>query len=149
MGKKITTLLLLSLLFFWPVTGWAATYQMTEDELTRLETVFQELKSTNAILMADSTKSQTDLIRALKLLKESQAELTKLSSLLNTLQAESNLAKNDLKQANAELAKANQYFEQHAKEQKKVQARLRTERTLWQAVSFIAVGVFVYKASGK
>lgn len=145
MGKKITTLLLLSLLFCWPVTGWAATYQMTEDELTRLETVFQELKSTNAILMADSTKSQTDLIRALKLLRESQAELTKLSSLLNTLQAESNLAKNDLKQANAELAKANQYFEQYAKEQKKVQARLRTEKTFW----IIAAGTATYFAVRK
>lgn len=145
MGKKITTLLLLSLLFFWPVTGWAATYQMTEDELTRLETVFQELKSTNAILMADSTKSQTDLIRALKLLRESQAELTKLSSLLNTLQAESNLAKNDLKQANAELAKANQYFEQYAKEQKKVQARLRTEKTLWMFVAGTATYFAVKK----
>ena len=146
MGKKITTLLLLSLLLFsWPVTGWAATYQVTEDELTRLETVFQELKSTNAILMADSTKSQMDLIRALKLLKESQAELTKLSSLLTTLQAESNLAKNDLKQANAELAKANQYFEQYAKEQKKVQARLRTEKTFWM----IAAGAATYFAVKK
>lgn len=145
MGKKITTLLLLSLLFFWPVTGWAATYQMTEDELTRLETVFQELKSTNAILMADSTKSQTDLIRALKLLRESQAELTKLSSLLNTLQAESNLAKNDLKQANAELARANQSFEQYAKEQKKTQARLRTEKTFWM----IAAGAATYFAVKK
>lgn len=146
MGKKITTLLLLSLLLFsWPVTGWAATYQVTEDELTRLETVFQELKSTNAILMADSTKSQTDLIRALKLLKESQAELTKLSSLLTTLQAESNLAKNDLKQADAELAKANQSFEQYAKEQKKAQARLRTEKTFWM----IAAGAATYFAVKK
>ena len=126
-------------------TGWAAAYQVTEDELTKLEQVFSELKSINAVLMSDSTKSQQDLIRALKLLKESQDELTKLSALLMTLQAESKQAKEDLKQASVELAMVNQSFEAYAKEQKKAQARLKTERTLWQVVAVVAVGFAVIK----
>lgn len=129
--RYIVSALLFFLFLALSGTCSAGTYVVTEDELTRLETVFQELKSTNAILMADSTKSQADLIRALKLLRESQDELKKLQSLLTTLQAESTLAKNDLRQANEELAKAKQSFAAYAKEQK----RLRTERTIWMIVA--------------
>ena len=140
---------LISLLLCWllllPTVCGAASYQVTEDELTKLEQVFGELKITNAVLMSDSTKSQTDLIRALKLLKESQDELTKLSALLMTLQAESKQAKEDLKQASVELAMVNQSFEAYAKEQKKAQARLKTERTLWMIVAGVAAGFAVTK----
>ena len=140
---------LISLLLCWllllPTTCGAASYQVTEDELTKLEQVFSELKTTNAVLMSDSTKSQQDLIRALKLLKESQDELTKLSALLMTLQAESKLAKSDLKQASEELARVNQSFEAFANEQKKAQARLKTERTLLMIVAGVAVGAAVIK----
>ena len=136
--KYICSLLLFCLLLGCSGTGWAATYQVTEDELTKLEQVFSELKITNAVLMSDSTKSQQDLIRALKLLRESQDELTKLSSLLTTLQAESTLAKSDLKQASEELVKANQSFGAYAKEQKAAQARLKTERAIWMIVAGVA-----------
>lgn len=147
-GKPIRQRLLSALLclcvLLWPVTGWAATYTVTEDELTRLETVFRELKSTNEILMQDSTKSQQDLIKALKLLNESQAELKLLQNRLVQLQNESQEAKNSLKQASNELAKANQSFEAYAKEQKKIQARQKTERAVWMIV---AAGAFYLAAS--
>ena len=111
-----------------------------EEELTRLETVFHELRTANAILMGDSTKSQQDLIRALKLLRESQEELKTLQALLTTLQAESKLAKSDLSQANAELAKAKKSFEQYAKEQR----QLKTERILW-GLAGIGIGLLMPK----
>ena len=141
MCQRRTLALLLALLFLlWPVTGLAATYQVTEEELTRLETVFHELRTANAILMGDSTKSQQDLIRALKLLRESQEELKTLQALLTTLQAESKLAKSDLSQANAELAKAKKSFEQYAKEQR----QLKTERILW-GLAGIGIGLLMPK----
>ena len=147
-GKPIRQRLLSALLCLcvlsWPATGWAADYAVTEDELTRLETVFRELKSTNEILMQDSTKSQQDLIKALKLLNESQAELKLLQNRLVQLQNESQEAKNGLKQASNELAKVNQSFEAYAKEQKKIQARLKTERAVWMIV---AAGAFYLAAS--
>ena len=128
----------------WVTSCAAASYTITDAELTRLETVFRELKSTNEILMQDSTKSQQDLIKALKLLNESQAELKLLQNRLGQLQNESQEAKNSLKQASNELAKVNQSFEAYAKEQKKIQARLKTERTLWMIV---AAGAFYLAAS--
>ena len=147
-GKPIRQRLLSALLCLcvlsWPATGWGADYAVTEDELTRLETVFRELKSTNEILMQDSTKSQQDLIKALKLLNESQAELKLLQNRLVQLQNESQEAKNGLKQASNELAKVNQSFEAYAKEQKKIQARLKTERAVWMIV---AAGAFYLAAS--
>ena len=147
-GKPIRQRLLSALLclcvLFWPVTGWAAGYQVTEAELTQLEQTFAELKSINSVLLTDSTQSQKDLIRALQLLKESQVELQKLQTQLATLKNESLQAGADLKQAQSSLIAANQSFEAYAKEQKKIQARLKTERALWMVV---AAGAFYLAAS--
>jgi len=137
--RKAISLLLCLVLCLSPVLCTATAYQVTEDELTKLERVFSELKSTNAVLMQDSTKSAQDLIKALNLLRESQIELQKLQTQLVALKAESLLAKDDLKQANGELAKVNESFRTYEKEQKAKLNRLRIQNILW----IIACGALV------
>lgn len=140
---------LISLLLCWllllPTTCGAASYQATTQDLTRLDQIFNELRTNNAILMQDSTKSALDLIEASKQLKQSQRELQELKELLMRLQAESIAAKAELKQASDSLARANSELNQFASEQKTAQARLKTERTLWQVVAAVAVGAVVIK----
>jgi septal ring factor EnvC (AmiA/AmiB activator) len=77
------------------------------------------LKRNNEILLSDSTQSQRDLIRALSLLKESQAELQRLQDLLKALKAESLQAKADLSTANSELKQVSESFKQYEREKKR------------------------------
>ena len=140
MGSLCLCLLLLA----GPGTCSASTYTVTSQELTQLEAVFSELRTTNAVLMSDSTKSQQDLIRALKLLRESREELKRLQEQLITLRNESLLAKDDLKQANLELAKASESFKQYEKETNSKINSLRRDRTLWEVVGGLAIGALVY-----
>ena len=118
---------------------------ITERELTKLEQAFAELKQNNSVLLSDSDASKLDLIRALKLLRESQDELGKLSAQLVQLKQETMLAKSDLNQASESLKLANQSFEAFAKEQKAVQNKLKVERTIWQVITGVAVYFAVTK----
>ena len=138
---------LISLLLCWllllPTACSAAT--TTAQDLTRLDQIFSELRTNNAILMQDSTKSAMDLIEVSKQLKQTRQELQELKELLMRLQAESIAAKAESKQAQDLLTKANSELTQYAAEQKKAQARLKNERTLWQVVAAVAVGAAVFK----
>ena len=142
MCKKLL-LSLLCLLLALPGTGWAAA--TTADDLTRLDQIFSELRTNNAILMQDSTKSAMDLIEASKQLKQSRQELQELKELLMRLQAESIAAKAESKQAQDSLTRANSELTSYAAEQKKAQARLKTERTVWMIIAGIAAGAAVIK----
>ena len=130
---------LISLLLCWllllPTSCSAAA---TADDLTRLDQIFSELRTNNAILMQDSTKSAMDLIEVSKQLKQSRQELQELKELLMRLQAESIAAKAESKQAQDLLTKANSELTQYAAEQKKIQSHLRTEKTWWMIVAGVA-----------
>lgn len=136
--KNTLSLLLCLLLLASPVICSAATMSITEQELTKLEQAFAELKQNNSVLLSDSDASKLDLIRALKLLRESQDELGKLSAQLAQLKQETMLAKSDLNQASESLKLANQSFEAFAKEQKKIQTRLKNEKLIWMIVAGVA-----------
>ena len=129
MCKRVIALSLLLLLSFCS-TSWAATYQITEEQLTTLEQNLNRLSEVNKTLTLNSDESKTELLKALSELKQLKAEL-KLS--LNETQE----ARNSLKKANESLQNLNQSFKILEKEKQKA----KTESTLWKFVSLV-VGIY-------
>lgn len=124
-------LLLLSLLASGTVAE-AATYQVTEEQLTRLEAVFSELK----------TESETQ--RAL--LKEQQAQTTGLKKELETSKAETQLSWDQLKEAQAQLDEAKASLRKSEAKNKATERRLKRQRTIWAIVAGVAFGWGVSRA---
>jgi len=146
-GKRIKiglSGLLCLLLLLQGLTCWAATPQLSQQDLTRLEQIFSELSSNNKILLQDSTQSALDLIQAQKELKQSRVELQELKELLVRLQAASTKIEADLTSSNDLLTRANQSL---AAEQKQINNKtnsLRRDRTFWEIVAGMAVAGAMY-----
>jgi chromosome segregation ATPase len=132
----ITALLCLSLCLSPVLCSAAAEYRITEAELTKLESILSDLKSTNEILMKSSTESARDLLTVSEKLKQSQADLAKLRAQLKLLQEESTQAKSELALANEELKKSNQSLKQYEREVKSEITKLRIQQIL------IGIGAF-------
>jgi len=145
--KYISVLFFLSaLLWFLPsVGGCSPTYQITEEELTTLETNLKTLEQHNAMLKSILTTQDSELTEALNLLTKSQEELTKLKAELQIARQETQSAQNSLQIANEELAKASQSFKQYAKDRDRTENRLRNQRNVWEFIAALAVGVAVAK----
>lgn len=110
--KKVLYAVLLAFLFSAPVTGADAepTYQITEAELTQLETVFQQLKTVQ--------QKQEKQIDALKIqLTESEAAI---------------------KQSETSLTRANESLKVSADEAKRTQQRIERQRDTWAAAAIAA-----------
>lgn len=129
MCKRLIALSLLLLLAF-SSTSFAATYQITEAQLTALEQNLNKLESINKTLTLNSDESRADLLKALSELKLLKEQL-KLS--LN----ETTEARQDLSKANASLQNLNQSFKTLESKNK----RLQNETTLWKVIS-AAIGVY-------
>lgn len=129
MCKRLIALSLLLLLAF-SSTSFAATYQITEAQLTALEQNLNKLESINKTLTLNSDESRADLLKALSELKLLKEQL-KLS--LN----ETTEARQDLSKANASLQNLNQSFKTLESKNK----RLQTETVLWKIVAG-AIGIY-------
>ena len=129
MCKRVIVLSLLLLLSFCS-TSWAATYTITEEQLTTLEQNLNRLSEVNKTLMLNSDESKTELLKALSELKQLKAEL-KLSL------TETQEARKDLQKANESLANLNQSFKQLESKNK----QLKTESAIWKIIAGI-VGVY-------
>ena len=132
--KKLL-LLLLSLLFCWwlfsaPATCSASgTYQITEEELTRLETNLRKLEQL-------SSTQKTELARLKEQLAQSQEQLQMLKTQLNTSAEQLTTAQNSLGNANKLL----QEFAQEEKNKRlKIKAQRNTYFTLMVAATIAAV----------
>jgi septal ring factor EnvC (AmiA/AmiB activator) len=97
-----------------PTTAYAATYQITDEQLTKLETIFNQLQIINSQLQSDLTLSKQDLM--------------KLDKQLAQLQEELKLAKSDLAQSQLALTKANTYLATYEKQVNKEIASLKFQR---------------------
>jgi len=136
----------LALLWFSPcVGGCSPTYQITEEELTTLETNLATLEQHNATLKAILTTQDSELTEALNLLMKSSEELTKLRNELTIARNETQSARNSLEIANQELAKASESFKQYAQDRDRTESRLRTQRNIWEALFAVAVGYAIAK----
>ena len=129
MCKRLIALSLLLLLAF-SSTSFAATYQITEAQLTALDQNLNKLESINKTLTLNSDESRADLLKAL-------AELKLLKEQLKLSLNETTEARQDLSKANASLQNLNQSFRTLEKQNK----RLQTETALWKIVS-AAIGIY-------
>ena len=132
--KKLL-LLLLSLLFCWwlfsaPATCSASgTYQITEEELTQLETNLRKLEQL-------SSTQKTELARLKEQLAQSQEQLQMLKTQLNTSAEQLTTAQNSLDSANKLL----QEFAQEEKNKRlKIKAQRNTYFVLMVAAAVAAV----------
>jgi septal ring factor EnvC (AmiA/AmiB activator) len=136
--KNICMSLLLLCLLLVPSIGMAA--EITDQELTRLEQIFQQLEINNNRLLADLTQSKTDLTQARLNLAEYQKDLATLQAQLLTLKRESQEAKSNLLTAQSYLENANQSLKQYEREMKAERNRLKFERNLLLlAVGYLAL----------
>ena len=132
--KKLL-LLLLSLLFCWwlfsaPATCSASgTYQITEEELTRLETNLRKLEQL-------SSTQKTELTRLQEQLTKSEQELALLKSQLATSSTQLTQAQNSLQTAN-ELLK--EFAQEEKNKRLKIKAQRNTYFTLMVAATIAAV----------
>ena len=99
------------------------TYQITETELTQLQTNLTKLEKNYKILLQDSTTSSKQLIEALNELSEAKQSLEKCKSELTTTQQ-------SLTKAQASLTTANELFQQYAKEEQAKRKKLQIERDI-------------------
>ena len=126
MCKRVIALLLLLLLAF-SSTSFAATYQITETQLTQLEQNLNQLESINKTLTLNSDESKKDLLKALD-------ELKLLHTQLKLSLTETTEARKDLKKANESLQNLNQSF----KTLEKQNSRIKNESTVWKIVAIVA-----------
>lgn len=118
-------------------------YEISETELTTLQSHLDALESEHKMLMSILSESGEDLTIALDALMMSQKELEKLRAELLTCKTEAESARKSLQTATEELARASESFKQSEKEHDKIEGRLRTQRNIWEALFAVAVGVAV------
>ena len=132
--KKLL-LLLLSLLFCWWLLSASATcsasgtYQITEAELTQLETNLRKLEQL-------SSTQKTELTRLQEQLTKSEQELALLKSQLATSSTQLTQAQNSLQTANELLDK---FVQEEKKKRLKIKAQRNTYFTLMVAATIAAV----------
>ena len=132
--KKLL-LLLLSLLFCWWLFSASATcsasgtYQITEEELTQLETNLRKLEQL-------SSTQKTELTRLQEQLTKSEQELALLKSQLATSSTQLTQAQNSLQTANELLDK---FAQEEKKKRLKIKAQRNTYFTLMVAATIAAV----------
>ena len=117
------------------------TYTISESELTTLETHLNELTTNNETLKTILTAQDGELTQALNLLMKSQSELLTLKTQLQQAKSDAESARSSLKIANEELLKAKESFMKCEAAHDKTEGRLRTQRTIWQVVACVLVGV--------
>lgn len=132
--KKLL-LLLLSLLFCWWLFSASATcyasgtYQITEEELTRLETNLSRLEQI-------SRTQKTELTRLRQQLAQSKEQLQMLKAQLNTSTEQLTTAQNSLQTANELLQ---EFAQEEKKKRLKIKAQRNTYFTLMVAATIAAV----------
>ncbi len=124
--KSICTLLLLLCLLLPSSIGMAA--EITDQELTRLEQIFQQLEINN-------NEQQQKLERASNLLTQSETQILLLNEKLRTAELSINQAQNSLQ-------KANESLQAYEREMRKERSRLKFERNL------LLIGISVLALKG-
>lgn len=126
--KNVLYMLSLSCFLSVPGIGWAEepTYQMTEAELTELETIFDRLKT--------QQEQQTNLLR------EQSEQIKTLKIQLATSETQIKSSRNQLQEVETKLNAANQSLAAYAKEEKRTRARLERQRDTWAVFAAVTVG---------
>ena len=124
------SLLLCSWLFSAPaICSASGTYQITEEELTQLETNLRKLEQL-------SNTQKTELTRLRQQLAQSQEQLQMLKAQLNTSAEQLTTAQNSLDNANKLLQ---EFAQEEKKKRLKIKAQRNTYFTLMVAATIAAV----------
>lgn len=142
--KKILLLLLSVLLGIWLCLGSAtcmasstperqpeAVYQITETELSQLESTLAQLKAINTRLQTDLTVQSAEATALAKEVTQLRNELTRLQTM--SVQQESS------------LANANRLLAEYATEAKRERLRIKAQRNTWEAIAACAIVALVVK----
>ena len=138
--EKKWLLLFLSLLLCWWLfsasgTCWASgtpepVYQITESELTTLETNLAQLRSANERLQVDLKAQSSEATQLKKELSALRKELSDLKALSVTQESS--------------LTNANKLLEEYATEAKKERLRIKAQRNGWATAAVLAlVGIAI------
>lgn len=131
----LSFMLLLCLLLPASLGSSSARYEVTEEQLTTLESNLTVLQQDNERLRALLTESQTELTQARTQLKASQAECQTLSTQLTQLKETSTKAQQSLRTAQGATRSAQESLTKSEREHARTEERLRTQKTAWQIVS--------------
>lgn len=142
---SLLPLLLLSLLSA-PATSWAsASYTITEEELTQLESNLNRLQEINQQSQTDSetlrlqlTESQNQLTIARQQLTIARQQSAQLKAQLTALQQESRSQQSLLQTANESLA-------QLEREENQKRLTIKAQRNGWEAAAIILGGALLYR----
>lgn len=121
--KLLSVLLLCCLLLVLP--GTCSAYTITTEELTRLETIFNQLESNN-------NEQGKKLERASELLQKSEKQIQLLNEKLT-------IAEQSINQAQNSLEKVNKSFSEYERESKKEKNRLTWQRNLFAGIALYAI----------
>lgn len=146
--KRLTALLLSAFLLCSPCTGFCSEnqmYQISASELEVLSSHLNALEQNNEMLKSILSESDEGLTKALDALMMSQKELAELRKELLTCKNEAESARESLRIANAELAKASESFKESERERDRIEGRLKTQRNLWEVLA----GVLAVVAAAK
>ena len=124
----------LSLLFsFWLVlcgsVSVGATYTVTDQQLTQLETVFSQLR--------EQQRRQEEI------LNQQKNQIEMLGNQLAESQTAMENSKKQLQVSENSLAEANQSLQKSAEEAKRTQKRLERQRDIWATIAAITVGAAI------
>ncbi len=149
--RKSISLAALLLCLFAPCSGICSpsqTYQISETQMTQLESILNGLESDNEMLQNLLTESSAELQTAtdeserLKtLLTRANHQLTELQKQLQALKQESENARTSLDEANRELKLASESYKKSMQEHAQIEGRLRTQRNIWTVIACILGGV--------
>ena len=119
----------------------SAQYSLTDQELTRLEQIFQQLDENNRQLLIELSESKTDLQTARLKLGEYQQDLAALQNQLLTLKTELTAAKQNLLTAQDLLQKANKSLQAYEQE---VQSEIRGLK-LQRGILIVGLGYIAFR----
>ncbi len=125
-AKKWLLAFLLCLFCWWLFSASATceasgTYQITEQELTQLETNLSKLQQI-------STTQRMESARLREQLTKSEQDLQMLKSQLDTSTAQ-------LQQAQNSLANANQLLQEYGQEERRTRLRIKAQRNTWITIA--------------
>lgn len=140
-GRKSLLPLLLASLVCAPVWASDGNYQVTEAQLTELETVFAQLRgkqAEQASLLTEQANQLTSLRRALN---ESRAQIGTLNYQLQKSRESITSSQTEVQAFQSSLTEARESFEKSEKAHQQTEKRVKRQRTIW-AVLAIAAGAW-------
>ena len=143
MRRILSLTFLLCLLLLPEVGSCSATYTVTAEQLTQLESNLAALRQNNEKLEKLYNQSQTDLKKAQQQSATLQEQVKSLQAQLATLKAQSEKASSSLQTASEDWQSAKTLYEKSEQEHQKTERRLKTQKTAWQ---LIAGGLLMYLA---